>query len=154
MQSNAGALSEAFSGMVADLPRILASLLITDHPRLVAVERRCRGRAGALIATAVAGEGQGAIPCVRRAKTTKTRWIWSWITSDICYTHLLQERSWGMSDEAQLGMGSDWLGLLGVILTTLKRTVEVFWCKIEEGDDEYSSTSGEVVFLMNNMILV
>ena len=51
-------------------------------------------------------------------------------------------------------MGSDWLGLLGVILTTLKRTVEVFWCKIEEGDDEYSSTSGEVVFLMNNMILV
>ena len=59
-----------------------------------------------------------------------------------------------MCDEAQLGMGSDWLGLLGVILTTLKRTVEVFWCKIEEGDDEYSSTSGEVVFLMNNMILV
>ena len=50
-------------------------------------------------------------------------------------------------------MGSDWLGLLGVILTTLKITVEVFPCKIEGGGDEYSSTSGDVVFLMVIVIL-
>ena len=43
-------------------------------------------------------------------------------------------------------MGSDWLGLLGVILTTLKSTVEMFAFKIEEGGDEYSSTSGEAAF--------
>ena len=33
-------------------------------------------------------------------------------------------------------MGWGWLGLLGVILTILKSTVEVFLCKIEEGGGE------------------
>ena len=50
-------------------------------------------------------------------------------------------------------MGSDWLGLLCVILTTLKITVEVLPCKIEGGGDEYSSTSGDAAFLMILMVL-
>ena len=68
-QSNAGALPEVVSGMVAGQLRILAG---AEAMLVISV-----------IAAAVAAEDQGDAPCASNT-TMRTRWIWRWTTSDVC----------------------------------------------------------------------